>query len=81
VEIVAGVRCAAQARLLRKIPEHEHGRLAGDSLGLSEHVLVGHQVTHDQDAAALEPLDDPEEVGDLRASHGLIGGTARRIDP
>ena len=78
-EIVAGVRRAPQPGLLREVLEDEDGGFPGDALGLAEHVLVSHQVAHHQDTAILEPLNHPEEVGDLRATHGPIGGMSRRF--
>ena len=78
-EVVAGVRRAPQPGLLREVLEDEHGGFPGDALGLAEHVLVSHKVAHHQDAATLELPNHPEEVGDLRATHGPIGGTSRRF--
>ena len=72
VEIVARVRRPPQTGLLGEVSQDQHGGFPGDALGLAEHVFVGHQVADHQDTATLEPPDHPEEVGDLRATHGRV---------
>jgi hypothetical protein len=79
VEVVARVGRAAEPGLLGEVLQDEHRGFPGHALGLAEHVLVGHQVPDHEDAAALEPVDHPEEVDDPRATHRPIVDPSRQF--
>src|SRR5262249_45136469 len=81
LEVVAGVRGATQACFPRQVPENQDWSFTRDPFGPPEDILVGHEVTNDQDSPVHKALDDPEEPGGPVAIHGPTSATSRGLAP
>src|SRR3989442_14470640 len=69
MDVVGGVRGAAQSDLSVREAEDEDGRLPGDARGLAVEVFVGDEVADDDDPLAGESRDERTEP--LHREHGM----------